>query len=306
MSQTARSQSPALRRRYESFRCRGSYPKERTLHHHDFYEINLFWAGNMDYGIESRIYHLTPGDLLLIGPNELHQPLTEPEAESMERQVLWIEKSFLERSPEYGVDLTACFNTGALEHTNCLRFEDNVVQRIARLMEQITTENNSEEYGSSMMADAALLQILIYINRLAQRSTQPAERTDRSSSLVSKVLGYINDHYAEELTLDALANRFFISKYHLSREFGRITGTSVHRYIIQKRLVIAKQLLSEGKPSTEIAQRCGFGDYSNFYRAFKSEYGISPKEFVAHLKHDAAYHADFHRARAWILRETEE
>ena len=50
---------------------------------------------------------------------------------------------------------------------------------------------------------------------------------------------------------------------------------------------MAKQMLSEGKPSSEVYQKCGFGDYSNFYRAFKAEYQISPKEYVARLKENA-------------------
>ena len=93
--------------------------------------------------------------------------------------------------------------------------------------------------------------------------------------------------YNENLSLDDLANKFFISKYHLSREFQRLVGTSVHRYIVQKRLVMAKQMLSSGKPSSEVYQNCGFGDYSNFYRAFKAEYQISPKDYVLRLKENA-------------------
>ena len=72
---------------------------------------------------------------------------------------------------------------------------------------------------------------------------------------------------------------FFVNKYHLSHEFNRLVGTSIYRYVIQKRLVIAKQMLSDGLPPTDVYQHCGFGDYSNFYRAFKAEYGISPKDF---------------------------
>ncbi len=303
MAQNGRSRTPELRRSYEVFYCRGSYPEERMLHHHDFYEVNLFWYGNLDYSIGSRIYHLTPGDILLLSPNELHQPLTNPEADGVERQVLWIDKAYLAGASEYGVDLIACFDTSSPGHTNCLRFKDDVVRRIATLMERVMQETSSDDFGSTMMAQSALLQIMVYINRLAQRDHQSVERTDRSGSQIGRVLDYINDHYTEELTLDTLAARFFISKYHLSREFVRITGTSVHRYIIQKRLAIAKQLLGEGRPSMEICQRCGFGDYSNFYRAFKNEYGISPKEFVAHLKQDMAYNAELYRARAWRLRE---
>ena len=135
-----------------------------------------------------------------------------------------------------------------------------------------------------------LAQVLIALNRLAVQAPRP-ESTPVSSSAVYNVLGYINEHYSEDLTLDKLAAQFFISKYHLSREFQRLVGTSVHRYIVQKRLVMAKQMLSEGKPSSEVYQHCGFGDYSNFYRAFKAEYQISPKDYVLRLK-ETAYRED--------------
>ena len=131
-----------------------------------------------------------------------------------------------------------------------------------------------------------LAQVLVLLNRLALQQ-QKEEVVTAQDSTVYNVLGYINEHYNENLSLDDLANRFFISKYHLSREFQRLVGTSVHRYIVQKRLVMAKQMLSAGKPSTEVYQSCGFGDYSNFYRAFKTEYQISPKEYVLRLKENA-------------------
>ena len=63
---------------------------------------------------------------------------------------------------------------------------------------------------------------------------------------MAEVLHYINEHYPDELSLDLLSAKFFISKYHLSHEFHRLVGTSVYRYIIQKRLVIAKQMLANG------------------------------------------------------------
>ena len=135
-----------------------------------------------------------------------------------------------------------------------------------------------------------LAQVLVLLNRLVLRQRRE-ESVSNQDSIVYNVLGYINEHYHENLSLDELANRFFVSKYHLSREFQRLVGTSVHRYIVQKRLVMAKQMLSTGKPSSEVYQSCGFGDYSNFYRAFKAEYQISPKEYVLRLK-DNAYRED--------------
>ena len=86
-------------------------------------------------------------------------------------------------------------------------------------------------------------------------------------------------HYTDPLSLELLSSKFFVSKYHLSHEFNRVVGTSVYRYIVQKRLVIAKQMLAGGVAPTDVYRHCGFGDYANFYRAFKAEYHISPKQY---------------------------
>ena len=137
----------------------------------------------------------------------------------------------------------------------------------------------SELYSLSLLA-----QILVLVNRISQRMGREAEPRDNADSVVYRVVSYIGEHYNEDLSLDFLANKFFISKYHLSREFGRVVGTSVHRYIIQKRLIMARQMMAAGRPTSEVYQHCGFGDYSNFYRAFKSEYQISPREYQEELK----------------------
>ena len=272
---------------YEVFRYKDAKPKEVALHHHDFYEIYFFMSGNVQYNIESRTYLMTPGDLLLISPMELHQPVFGPNQGAYERIVIWINKHFLETIGLPGQDLTACFATTARGHSNRLSPEGTTRQLLTFQMEQMIQAAETEDAYSELYALSYLVQTLVQINRLAGQMKQPDEIKSASDSAVYGVMNYINEHYDEELSLDFLANQFFISKYHLSREFGRLVGTSVHRYIVQKRLVMAKQMMSEGMPSTEVYQHCGFGDYSNFYRAFKAEYQISPKEFVARMKENS-------------------
>ena len=301
-----RAQEPeSLRRRlsrrgYEIFRTRGNYTGEEAVHHHDFYEVDMVWSGTMYYRVEGRSYHLTPGDILLIAPDELHQPDPEAERGPCERIVLWVDRAFLQQFQFYGFDPTECFDTAKPDHSSCLRFRDGDTQRIGELLDRCLREDGSEEFGSGMMADTNMLQAMILINRLYRRDIQ-SERRGHSDTLVNRVLEYINSHYSEELNLDDLANRFFISKYHLSREFGRIVGMPVHRYIIQKRLAVAKQMLREGRPSSMVYQHCGFGDYSNFYRAFRNEYGVSPKAYAATLREEAAAQS----TPAWMHRDVE-
>lgn len=271
---------------FEIFRYKDTYLKEVALHHHDFYEVYFFLSGNVQYNIESRSYLLTPGDVLLISPMELHQPMFGSEPREYERIVLWIDKQFLEGFSLPGETFTACFDTGAPNHSNLLRPEGVNRQFLLFLLEQLISETSSKEPYQEICALSYLAQTLVLLNRLSlqQRRENVVPAPDTT---VYNILGYINEHYNENMTLDDLANSFFISKYHLSREFQKLVGTSVHRYIVQKRLVMAKQMLSAGKPSSEVYQSCGFGDYSNFYRAFKAEYRISPKEYVLRLKENA-------------------
>ena len=272
------------RSNFEIFHYRDVNMQEVALHHHDFYEIYFFLSGNVSYNIESRNYRLTPGDLLLISPNELHQPVFGPEKQNYERIVLWIHPAFLQQFELAGQQVTRCFDTTREGHTNLLRPDGVTRELLGYLFNLLRQEMDSEEFGSELYSMGCLAQTLVLINRMADRAGREAEPRMNTDSVVVRVLSYINEHYNEDLSLDKLANKFFISKYHLSREFNRLVGTSVYRYIIQKRLVMAKQMMSNGVPSATVYQHCGFGDYSNFYRAFKAEYQISPREFVETLR----------------------
>ena len=139
-------------------------------------------------------------------------------------------------------------------------------------------------YGDDLLATGCLVSLLVELNRAAadRRGQNNADcSTDR---VVDAVLAYINEHYNEPLTLDMLAEKFFISKYHLLRKFDAQVGTTVHRYILQKRLLIAKQLLAGGVAPNEACGYCGFGDYANFYRAFRAEYGTTPRQYIQSIR----------------------
>ena len=280
---------------YEIFHYKDAAPKEVALHHHDFYEIYFFLAGNVQYNIESRSYSLTPGDVLLISPMELHQPVFPQDHRSYERIVLWIDKPFLDSLGLPNQPLTTCFDTTRPNHTNLLRPDGTQRTLLNFYLDQLRQETISPEPYQDSLSLALLVQTLVMLNRLSLKASRNPETAAPSDSVVYSILSYINEHYRDDLSLDFLANKFFISKYHLSREFNRLIGTSVHRYIIQKRLVMAKQMMTEGVSSSEVYQHCGFGDYSNFYRAFKSEYEISPKEFTARLKEIPNRRDDFAR-----------
>ena len=268
-------------KRFEIFHYRDKKLENVSVHHHDFYEIYFFLCGDVSFKVEGRTYHLEPGDLLLINPQELHQP--EICSENLyERIVLWIDRSYLTALCGTGVDLTACFDREAPNHTNLLRPSKVRRASIAQMLERMNREFYSADMGSQAYAQGLLLQFMVEINRLAQLNATPIQKREEPD-LVSQVLAYIGSHYQENITLETLAAEFYVSKYHLSHEFSHRVGTSVYRYVIFRRLMQARELMAEGYAPGEVYQNCGFGDYANFYRAFKGEYGISPREFTANV-----------------------
>ena len=125
-----------------------------------------------------------------------------------------------------------------------------------------------------------LQEALVYTLFKYEVTKSEKEKEESSSTIIPDVLEYINSHFCEKLTLTSIADEFFVSKYYLSHVFNNVVGTSVHRYIMLKRLIHAKQMLLSGIKSTTAATNCGFNDYAGFYRAFTAEYGVTPKEFV--------------------------
>lgn len=260
---------------FEVFHYRDARPEAVEVHHHDFYEVYLFLSGEADYWVDGRLYRLQAGDILLINPMELHRPIVKAEA-AYERIVLWIEKKYLESFSTGTVSLTRCFDHTRPEYSNLIRPSALWRSDITARLNALVREYYSEEYGGGLCADGLFLQLMVELNRLALQDDSEQLR-EESSVLVSKVLAYIGEHYAEEVSLESLAGQFFVSKYHLSHEFSRTVGVGVYRYLTLKRLLIAKQLMDDGVPPGDVYGACGFRDYTNFYRAFKAEYGISPR-----------------------------
>ncbi len=268
---------------YELQYKRDSYLKDVELHHHDFFELFFLMSGDVTYIIESKICHVMPGDILLISPKELHQLLIRPEMSSYERYVLWVDPQALQHLGG-GTDLSRCFDPASNPGGNLLRLSSEDRSRIQAIMEALYRENQQEGFGSEALRESLLVQLLVLVNRLALRQESQPEDAPHSNRAVAKVIDYVNLHYGEPLSLDMLAEKFYVSKYHLSHEFNRQVGTSIYRYIQKKRLLIARQLMAQGKRPNEVYSVCGFGDYAGFYRAFKAEYGTGPREYALSVR----------------------
>ena len=266
--------------KFEIFHYRDAKFEGVPVHQHDFYEVYYFIGGSVEYSVEGRTYELKSGDLLLINPLELHQPRIAHNQQDYERIVLWINKNYLSELCFNKTSLTRCFDSSQPDHTNLLRPSKIQQTYISAMLDELITENTSDGYAVEIASEAILLRFLVELNRLTITSSMNIKKEEVSSSIIPDVLEYINNHFCEKLTLSEIADEFFVSKYYLSHAFNNVVGTSVHRYMVLKRLIHAKQMLLSGIRSTTAATNCGFNDYAGFYRAFTAEYGVTPTEFV--------------------------
>jgi AraC-like DNA-binding protein len=123
--------------------------------------------------------------------------------------------------------------------------------------------------------------------KLAVRAMELAAGTSALASLpsnaearVTRTIRAIERHLDAALTLEALARSAGLSPYHFLRTFERLTGSTPHQYVLRSRLrEAARRLASEPGKVVDIAFDCGFGDVSNFNRAFRTEFGQSPRRF---------------------------
>ena len=262
-----------------------SYLKDVQLHHHDFYELYFLVSGDVTYSIESRIFHLMPGDMLLISPQELHSAIIRPDMAPYERYVLWIAPELLTGLSTRQTNLLQCFS-GKPGRKNLLHFSTAVRKSVRDFMEMILqeSERSGGSFGADLMEHALITALLVLLNRISAERRDaaeiPADAPSGSDVLITNVVDYLNLHYSEQISLDQLAEQFFVSKFHLSHTFSQNVGTSVYRYLQKKRLQIARQLLAQGEKSSVVYSRCGFSDYAGFYRAFRAEYGVSPRSYA--------------------------
>ena len=263
---------------------RDTYLKNVELHHHDFYEIYYLVSGDVTYVIEGRLCRVLPGDLLLISPQELHQVSIAPGMEAYERYVLWIDRAAVRRLSSADADLERHLDSTRQGYTNLLRLPRDQRQRIRDLMEALFQESDSDDFGAGILRNNLVCSLLIQINRMAEQHPREPETAVHSSRLVSDLVDYVNQHYRERLTLELLAERFYVSKYHLSHEFQKHMGTGVYKYIQKKRLQIARQLLAGGEHPSTVSGLCGFADYAGVYRAFVGEYGVAPRQYADSVK----------------------
>lgn len=248
------------------------------LHSHDYFEFYVFLEGNVSMQIGEMSHSLSLGDVIFIPPQTPHHLINRDPRIPYRRFVLWISREYFEYLHGISPDFTYFMehitkNRTYIFHNDRISF--NAIQSmVLRLLEEI----HGNHFGREAQITVCMNNLILHMNRMVYEQTNPkTEQTE--ASLYLNVKSYIEEHPEDNLSLDSLAETFYVSKYHIAHLFKAKLGISIHQYITKKRLSLCREALLANSKVMDAFLPYGFKDYSSFYRAFKKEYGISPKEF---------------------------
>lgn len=246
-------------------------PSGRIDHHyHEFHKILLLCSGSGNYSIEGERYPIFSGDTVLVGSRCVHRPEFDS---AYERIILYISPEFLARSATGDCDLNQLFNTEG----PVLRLPETPRLKLFSLVTALEQELSGGDYGSGILATGLLLRFLVELGRIRLGgNTLPSAAAAPYSSRTLEIMEYIHDHLSEELRIDHIANAFYISKYHMMRSFRQETGMTLHTYITERRLLTAKDLITQGVNATDACFHAGFRSYCSFTRAYGARFGCTP------------------------------
>ncbi|MBC5628299.1 helix-turn-helix transcriptional regulator [Clostridium sp. NSJ-6] len=175
--------------------------------------------------------------------------------------------------------LLKCFNLESLNKFRHIPSHSEGAMRIRTLLVLLLVEDKNNHYASNTFKINTLSMILVILNRVVIESMMPEKKFCKKGLRLDHVFTYVNAHLTEDISLDKLSEDLFFSKYYILHEFKKKTGISLYKYIIKRKLEYSKTLIESGMPIKEVYHHCGFGDYSNFFKVFKREYGLTPKQY---------------------------
>ena len=267
---------------YRLFYLKTLPEREIEPHYHDFHKVLLLLKGQIGYSIEGRSYPLLPGDVVLVGAGEIHNPVFQGK-DAYERVILYLSPSYGSLFGEEAEGLLRFFEREE-RRAYLLRPQGNLQSALSRLTQELLS-SWQEVWGGGEEAPFARLyqrlkvtELMILLSQAAGQEGRLEEMGVQSSPAVDDCIRYISSHLQEDLSVETIASALFLSKSYLMHRFKDQTGMTIGEFIREKRLFSARKALAEGASVTDACYLSGFKNYSSFYYAYKKKYGHAPRE----------------------------
>ena len=247
------------------------------FHFHDFHKILLLMKGNVSYCVEGRTYDLQADDIVFVPAGEVHRPVLHDTA-IYERIIIYISKDYLNTYRTDNYDLAQCLIEAHQKQSHVLRVPAFGTTKLGQIVRELEQSLDSNEYANELYHNLLFLEFMIQLNRVAIHDGIEYLSNSSSNKKMIDVIDYLNEHLTDDLSIDFLAETFYLSRYHLMHAFKEETGYTIGNYLSTKRLLLAPDRIRQGEPITNVCYECGFRNYSTFSRAYKKNFGCSPRE----------------------------
>ncbi len=246
-------------------------------HFHTFYELCVMLGPNTKHFLEGQPYDLQMFDIMGIRPNVLHRT-QYPAGGPCKRLIIQF------NLPRYGSGLSNEYEQLLeLFHQKVpiFRFDTELQHRVYRKLNDIFLLAQKTDPMRNLIIHQKFIEFLtlLYLNQENNLYRNESEMTATEQKIYA-VTSYIHSHYAEDLSLNMLAQKFYISNYYLSHQFKDVTGFTLSDYIQMTRVRnVQAMLVGTQVPITEAAVRCGFNSFSQFNRIFRKHIGVAPSVY---------------------------
>lgn len=249
-----------------------------------YYQFFYISRGTCYFQIHGEMKFCGTEDIILLKPEEKTVLQFRGDRYQLEILHLQILPSFLAQLSDEATNFVEDFQfvpfTAAVVHAESE--SSMLIKSIALKLTVI--QNEQSDYGHQLFEKSLLTMLLILSLRTCINADKVHRSKKRKNVLMDDIFLYIRSHLTEDLTLEDLEKEFFVSRYHICREFKRLTGQTPHAYIVKARLDLCRSYIEQGKSIREVYQLGGFGGYNHFFRAFKKEYGMTPMEYYRSLQ----------------------
>ena len=258
---------------FRLFHLRSESGEKVDYHYHEFCKLLFLVSGQGSYIVDGKRYLINAGDIVLIGSRSVHKPELA-EGSAYERVIIYVSPEYLQKMSEPDCDLLSLFSGS---HGHVLRLKEQQRKAVFALVSNLERSLGRKGFGRTILSQADLLHLLVELGRSMEDSAANLPRPSvPENRRVLEIMEYLDGNLTEEIDIDALAERFFISKYYMMRLFQKETGTTIYSYLTQKRLLKARELMDGGMRATESCYACGFHSYSSFTRAYGKYFGTTP------------------------------
>ena len=244
-----------------------------SSHIHHCYEFIHIIKGTLLYTVEGTDYMLTDGDIIFTAPDEFHS-FSFPESGVYYREFLHVYPGFLTPFPEV-MELLSSRKRGQFNFIPAELAQKYGIDEIFRRMEAACTQKDSHTH---VLMLTYTVELIIQIQKILETENICYKKPDTNEKSNSIRL-FIDHNYKRNISVPDIAESVYMSSAYASRLFKKETGMTIKAYLNMRRVTRGKNLIMEGRKATEIFDKCGFSDYSTFYRAFVKFVGMTPEEF---------------------------